>query len=198
MINNLLKSRRSIRHYLNSLVEKDILDALLEAATWAPSAHNKQPWRFVVIRNNKQKEKLARAMGDRLRSDRTNDGDDLESIDKDVNRSINLITRSPVVIVVCYSLIDMDVYPDKHRSDAEKIMAIQSTAMAAQNLMLAAHDLKIGTCWRCAPLFCDDAVVEVLKLPEDWHPQALVTMGYYKETPKTPSRLDLNEVIKWM
>ncbi|HCU98216.1 MAG TPA: nitroreductase [Chloroflexi bacterium] len=198
LIENNLKSRRSIRRYLTDSVCNKILFRLLESATWAPSAHNRQPWRFVVIKQNSKKEDLAYAMGDRLRADRSKDGDNMEIIEKDVTRSINLIVNSPVVIIVCYSMIDMDKYSDESRSYAEKIMAIQSTAMAVQNLMLAAHAEGLSTCWRCAPLFCADTVVNILDLPEDWNPQALITMGYPNETPKVPTRLNLSEVTEWM
>ena len=198
MFEHVLKSRRSIRRYLTDPVQNDVLDKLLEAATWAPSAHNKQPWRFAVLQDDFQKENLANAMGTRLRLDRTNDDDDSEIIERDVAKSIKLIVGSPIVIVVCLSMSDMDVYVDEHRSNAELMMAVQSTAMATQNLLLAAHAMGLGACWRSAPLFCTDTVIDALKLPQNWHPQALVTLGYPDEDGKTPSRLSLSEVTKWL
>ena len=70
--------------------------------------------------------------------------------------------------------------------------------MAVQNLLLAAHAMGLGACWRCAPLFCGETVIDTLKLPQHWHPQALVTLGYPDEDGKTPSRLSLSEVSKWL
>ena len=198
MFERVLKSRRSIRRYLTDPVQDDALHKLLEAATWAPSAHNKQPWRFAVLQDTCQKENLANAMGDKLRFDRTNDGDDPEIIERDVSKSRKLIEGSPIVIVVCLSMSDMDVYVDEHRSNAELIMAVQSTAMAVQNLLLSAHEMGLGACWRCAPLFCAETVIDTLKLPQNWHPQALVTLGYPDEDGKTPSRLSWQEVTKWL
>ena len=85
------------------------------------------------------------------------------------------------------------------RSNAEFLMAVQSTAMAVQNLLLAAHAIGLGACWRCAPLFCAETVIDTLKLPQNWHPQALVTLGYPDEDGKTTSsRLSLSEVTKWL
>lgn len=72
----------------------------------------------------------------------------------------------------------MDRYPDDKRNATEHTMAIQSTALAAQNLLLAAHHEGLGACWLCAPLFCPDVVVQTLDLPADWEPQALITLGY--------------------
>ena len=71
----------------------------------------------------------------------------------------------------------MDVYPDARANQAEWIMAVQSVALACQNLLLAAHAAGLGACWMCAPLFVPDSCVRVLALPEDWQPQALITLG---------------------
>ena len=93
-------------------------------------------------------------MGDRLRVDRLADGDDPQAIDKDVANSRARIVAAPAVIAVCFTLADMDRYADARRAEAERLMAVQSTAMAAQNLLLLAHAEGLGACWMCAPLFC--------------------------------------------
>jgi F420 biosynthesis protein FbiB-like protein len=80
------------------------------------------------------------------------------------------------------SMMDMDRYPDERRQDNEWLMAVQSTAMAGQNLLLAAQAEGLGACWMCAPLFCPDVVKHTLALPADWQPQGLVTCGYPAET----------------
>jgi nitroreductase len=61
-------------------------------------------------------------------------------------------------------------------------MAIQSVAMAAQNLLLMAHVEGLGACWLCAPLFCQETVREALGLPDDYEPQGLIALGYPDET----------------
>ncbi|MER3514270.1 MAG: nitroreductase, partial [Chloroflexota bacterium] len=162
--------RRSIRRYRPEPVPQGLIVRLLEAACWAPSAHNRQPWRFAVIADAEVKERLARAMGARLRADLERDGLPSEVIEKDVARSYARITGAPVVILVALTLADMDVYPDPQRSQAEWTMAVQSVAMAVQNLLLAAHAEGLGACWMCAPLFCPGAVKAALDLPEDWQP----------------------------
>jgi coenzyme F420-0:L-glutamate ligase / coenzyme F420-1:gamma-L-glutamate ligase len=95
------------------------------------------------------------------------------------------------------SMADMDRYPDRARQHNEWTMAVQSTAMAGQNLLLAAHAAGLGACWMCAPLFCPDAVREVLELPESWQPQGLVTLGYPAEE-REKSRLPLAERVLWL
>ena len=177
----LAHGRRAIRRYSDQPVPPDLLNQLLEIATWAPSAHNRQPWRFAVLEAPASKETLARAMGQRLRADRTADGDPPDVIGRDVARSFARITGATVLIVVCLSLTDMDSYPDGRRSQAERTMAVQSVAMAAQTLWLAAHAAGLGACWLCAPLFVPQLVQQTLSLPPDWEPQGLLTLGWPAE-----------------
>src|SRR3990172_10873852 len=117
-------------------------------------------------------------MVERLRADRTRDGDPPDAIERDVKRSYERIVNAPLVIVTCLSMRDMDRYPDERRASAERTMAVQSVAMAVQNLLLAAHAEGLGACWMCAPLFCPDTVREAMGLPEDWEAQAVITLGY--------------------
>jgi nitroreductase len=88
----------------------------------------------------------------------------------------------------------MDQYPDERRRTAERIMAIQSTAMAMQNLLLAAHAEGLGACVMCAPLFCAPTVAAALGLPEGWEPQSLVTLGPPANDGKERPRLPLNKI----
>jgi F420 biosynthesis protein FbiB-like protein len=177
-----LIDRRSIRRYQPEPIPPELIERLLTAASWAPSAHNRQPWRFTVLTEVEIKHRLATAMGARLRADLTADRAPAEVIEKDVGRSYQRITSAPLLILLCLTMVDMDAYTDAARQDKEWLMAVQSTAMAGQNLLLAAHALGLGACWMCAPLFCPDAVKEVLSLPTDWEPQALITVGYPAES----------------
>jgi F420 biosynthesis protein FbiB-like protein len=192
-----LVTRRSVRRYEPTPVSTELINQILTAATWAPSAHNRQPWRFVVMTNAAVKERLALAMGRRLREDMTADHVPHEVIEKDVNRSYHRITAAPALILICLTTADMDSYPDQKRARNEWLMAVQSTAMAGQNLLLAAHQSGLGACWMCAPLFCPDVVKKALDLPQDWEPQGLVTMGYAAET-KQKIRRPLSESVLYL
>jgi len=195
-IHDSLFQRRSIRRYRVEPVPHVLVEAVLDAAIWAPSAHNRQPWRFAVIETQAQKEQLAQAMGNRLRRDLQSDGVSPELIEADAGRSYSRITNAPVVIVLCLSMVDMDVYADEKRNHNEYIMALQSVAMAGQNILLAAHDLGLCACWMCAPLFCPDVVKVALSLPDDWQPQALLTIGHPAET-REKTRKPLETSVLW-
>jgi F420 biosynthesis protein FbiB-like protein len=144
------------------------------------------------------KSRLARVMGERLRADRTRDGDRLDDIEADVARSRSRIEGAPVVLVVALTMRDMDRYADERRAEAERTMAVQGVATAVQNIMLLAQALGLGSCWMCAPLFCPDAVRSNLALPDDWEPQALVTLGYAASLGRERARLSPDEIIAWI
>jgi F420 biosynthesis protein FbiB-like protein len=184
----LVQTRRSIRRYTAQPVPPELVERLLTAAVWAPSAHNRQPWRFATLSRPEAKSRLAQAMGAQLRADRLADGDPLEAVEADASKSQARIEGAPVVVAVCLTLADMDRYPDARRAQAEYLMAVQSVAMAVQNLLLAAHAEGLGACWMCAPLFCGEAVRAALDLPADWQPQALVTLGWPASQGKPASR----------
>ena len=192
----LIRERRSLRRFRSQPVPPPLIETLLEAATWAPSAHNRQPWRFAVIQSEGAKMLLAREMGARLRRDLQADGLPGEAIEADVGRSYQRITAAPLLILLCMSLSDMDVYSDQRRNDHETVMAQQSAAMAGQNLLLMAAGLGLAACWMCAPLFCQDLVAAVLNLPSDWRAQGLITVGYAAEE-RQRSRDDWKAKTAW-
>jgi F420 biosynthesis protein FbiB-like protein len=193
---NIVFHRRSIRRYRLEPIPRQMVEQLLKAAIWSPSAHNRQPWRFAVVETQAQKERLAQAMGARLRSDLQADGAPEQVIEADAGRSYARITSAPVLIILCLSMVDMDVYTDAKRSQNEYLMAVQSVAMAGQNILLEAHYLGLGACWMCAPLFCPDVVRDALVLPDDWQPQALLTVGYPAET-REKTRKSLEASVMW-
>lgn len=188
-----MEERRSVRRYLPTAVPTELIDRLLYLGTCAPSAHNRQPWRFVVLRSHGTKAKLATAMGDKLRRDREADHDNADSIEADVARSYARITSAPAIILLCLTMEDMDRYREDTRNTHEHHMAIQSVAMAGQNIMLAAHAAGLASCWMCAPMFCPDIVRNTLKLPEHWIPQGMLTLGYAANNGKPFQRKPQNE-----
>lgn len=190
------RSRRSIRRYSETPVSDDVLDKLLTAAIWAPSAHNRQPWRFCVVRSATVKQRLSERMAAAWRTDLSQDGADPAYIERRIAISHARLTGAPVLIVPCVTMEEMDVYPDVARNHAERTMAVQSVALACQNLLLAAHAAGLGSCWMCAPLFTPALVCDALDLPETWEPQAILTLGYPAEE-KQKERAPLSQRVVW-
>lgn len=179
----LIRGRRSVRRYRPDPIARSLLEGLLTAAVWAPSAHNRQPWRFCVVTAQAAKDDLSDRMGTRWRADLSADGVDTAFIERRVRISHARITGAAALVAVSVSMEEMDDYPDRRRQEAEWMMAVQSTALACQNLLLAAQQFGLAACWMCAPLFVPDLVRQSLDLPESWHPQALITLGYAAEDP---------------
>jgi len=194
-VHDLLRSRRSIRNFRPGAPAAETLDRLFASAAAAPSAHNRQPWRFVVIEDAGAKATLARAMGDRLAADRRRDHDAEDAIARDVARSFARMTGAPVLILVCLTLEHADVYPDGTRCNAEFLMAVQGTAMAAQNLLLAAQAEGLAACWMCAPLFCPDVVQGALGVADHWQPQGLIALGLAADAGRDRLRRPLSDFV---
>jgi coenzyme F420-0:L-glutamate ligase/coenzyme F420-1:gamma-L-glutamate ligase len=197
-LHSFLRSRRSIRQFAPAGVEEDLLRRILLTATFAPSAHNRQPWRFAVVSGAKMRAALADTMAERFRQDLERDGMPSDQVQLRVDRSRARIGAAPVAIVLCMDLSEMDQYPDPARAESERTMAVQSTANAGVLLLLAAHAEGLGAVWNCAPLFAAAAVQRTLDLPETWEPQALLMMGHPAETPSARPRKALREVAVFL
>jgi nitroreductase len=153
--------RRSIRRFKKEEVNDKLIGLMLYAATHAPSAGNTQEWEFIVVRDEKQKNKLAVAALHQ-----------------------NFIAEAPVVIVVC---ADLEKIGLKYGKRGEFLYFAQDTATAVQNILLSAHALGLGSCWVGA--FDEEHVKEILKLPENLRPVAILPVGYPAEEPEMPERI---------
>ncbi len=195
-LHHFLRTRRSIRRFKSDPIPDSIIEDILTTATFAPSAHNRQPWRFSVVTDAAQpiKEKLADEMIKKFQQELENDALPPEEISKRVERSKDRILSAPVVIVLSVDMSNMDIYPDKHRRKAEYIMATQSVANAGMQLLLASHAEGLGSVWVCSPLFAQKTVQDVLNLPKTWEPQAMYFLGYPIETPQARERKLIKEI----
>ncbi|MEW6566945.1 MAG: nitroreductase family protein [Chloroflexota bacterium] len=193
----LLASRRSIRRFAPDPIPDSVVEGLLLTACRAPSAHNRQPWRFVVVRQGERRARLVEAMARRFRADLEADRLAEDEIERRVRTSRERLLAAPVAIIVCVSMAEMDRYPDARRQAAERAMAIQSVALAGGHLLLAAHAAGLGACWLCAPLFVPEVVRETLDLPPDWEAQGLILVGKPAEPGLDRGRKPLSQVMAW-
>lgn len=183
-----LGGRRTVRLYKPDPVPADTVRILLDAAVQAPSGHNAQPWRFVILNSDGLRQRLTTAMSRRWERDMRAAGLDEKVIQAELRFSTRRFTTAPLLVLPCLTMDDMDRYPNRAGRQAEHAMAIQSVAAAVQNLLLAVHALGLGACWCCAPLFCQALVRRILGLPATWEPQALITIGFPGHAPPVPPR----------
>jgi PPOX class probable F420-dependent enzyme len=189
------RGRRSVRAYQDRPVPREALEAMLEAARWAPSPHGRQPWRFVVLTRAEGKRELAQAMGEEWQRTLEMDREPAEIVALRLAKSRERIERAPALILACLYLEDLDRYPDADRQRAEEVMAIQSLGAAVQNMLLAAYTLGLDTGWMCAPLFCPDTVRAALGLDATQLPHALLTIGYLAQEPKRRPHRPVSELV---
>jgi len=164
-----IRTRRSIRRFTGEDVEPEVVEELIDAARWAPSAGNLQPWEFVVVRRPELKMALARAaLGQ------------------------GFIAEAPVVVVVCADQFrSASVYGERGSS----LYCIQDTAAAIQNMLLAAHARGLGTCWVGA--FREGEVGRLIGVPPGVRPVAIIPVGHPAERPRAPPRRGLREIIHY-
>ncbi len=194
-LHNFLRTRRSIRRFKPDPVPDSVIQNILATATFAPSAHNRQPWRFVVITTQEIKENLAEAMAVDFERDLIRDGLSPEKIQAQIKRSKERITSAPVAILLCLDMSEMDSYPDEKRQHAEQTMAIQSVAAAGLQLLLAVHAEGLGGVWACWPLFAQETIQKILDLSELWEPQAMFFVGYPGDEPKNKEMKNMQSLV---
>jgi F420 biosynthesis protein FbiB-like protein len=190
-LHDAIRQRRSIRKYLPKEVPRELVLSLLDAAGWAPSAHNSQPWRFIIIENPEVKERLSKDLADAWAADLVKDG--LQVDPKLRSEREERFAKAPVVILACLTMEGLRKFPDAPRQGFERDLAVESLGAGLQNLLLAAHAAGLGACWFCAPAFAKDVVRKVLAIPPEVEPSALIMLGYPAEKAKTPSRKSLKD-----
>jgi len=191
----LVRERRTVRAYRPQDIELELVERAIEDACWAPSPHDTQPWRFVLISSEAERRCLAEAMGEKWQEDLSQDELSPRLIEGQLKGSRVRLSKARALLVVCMTQRDLDRYPDERRQAAERDMAVQSIGAAIQNLLLSLHLNGLGACWMCAPLFCPEIVRNALKLPDDWEPQALITIGRTIEAPPAPARHPLDDSV---
>jgi coenzyme F420-0:L-glutamate ligase / coenzyme F420-1:gamma-L-glutamate ligase len=194
-----LEARRSIRAFRDRPVPRDLLDGLVTAACLAPAPHHARPWRFAVVDGAAAKQALAEGMGERWRRDLSGDSVAPERVDALVSASRRKLTGAPALVLGCLTWEGLDRYPDDARRRAEWGMALLSLGAAVENLMLAAADVGLASCWVAAPIFCPKEARDALALAEEWLPHALVMVGWpdpsYTGRARPPVALD--ELRTW-
>jgi nitroreductase len=161
-----IKTRRSVRSFKADAIPDDVLERVLDAARIAPSGSNRQPWRFIVIRDPALKVRLVPSChGQRF------------------------IATAPIVIAACGRYIDFD------RGDwmGDSSMLVDVT-IAIDHLILAARAEGLGTCWIGS--FNNDQLKALLDVPDGWEIVALTPLGYPDGEPfvETADRKPLSEI----
>ena len=166
----ILFERYSCRSFYPDPIPEEDLRWILEAARWAPSAGNLQPWHFYVVRQKALKKLLAQAAWNQ-----------------------NFIVQAAVVIVVC-AIPEQSGWHYGERG--RNLYVYQDTAAAVQNILLAATGLGYGSCWVGA--FDEEAVRQILQLPAQQRPVAIIPIGKGPAVHHRTDRYPINQVVTFL
>lgn len=197
-LHEFLRTRRSVRRFRPEPVPETVIQRILTTAAHAPSAHNRQPWRFVVICSSDVKTRLATLMAVDFERDLVRDGTAPDEITRLIDRSTARLQAAPLVVVTCLDTSQINAHPDPDRELAERIMAVQSVSAVGLQLLLAAHAEGLGGVWVCSPLFTPATVRSVLDLPETWDPQGMFYLGYAAAVPPPRARVPVAEISRFL
>ncbi len=190
-IHVLLRSRRSVRRFKSKPVPVSVIDRILETARYAPSAHNLQPWRFVMVVGASSRKRLGEALTAKMSADMTAAGAPESEIRTREERSQRRLKEAPVAILLC-----RDTTAVRTQEPEEVTMAIQSVAACGLQLLLAAQAEGLGGNWICWPLYAQEAARKALDLPLNWEPQGMFILGYADAEPKEKFLKPLQEMIR--
>lgn len=207
MIEELMRTRRSVRRYRDEAPSRALIERVLDSAVTAPSASNRQPWRFHVITDRRVVDEMAAAVADRVGQLEAHVTPALLDRFREYGDYFTRFTEAPVVIALLYrptfTMLHTlgDQLPEDERDElrlVETDSALFSTALAAQNLMLAAHALGLGSSCMTGPLFAREALHRILSLPTALRIAALLPIGFPAEVPASPGRKTAERVTKWV
>ena len=182
-----ISRRRSIRRFKPTPVAKELIEKVLAAAVLAPSAKNRQPWRFVVLRGA-AKDKLARLMVE---------GADLAEARGDkpasCRNSARIVAHAPATILVFNPAHEHEgLFSDHVIYNAPDI---QSIGGMVQTMLLAAEDLGLGSLWICDILYAYAPIRDWLGRREEM--VTAVSLGYADEAPPARPRMSWREITEW-
>jgi nitroreductase len=202
-------SRRSVREFTDQPVGRELLEQLLLAATSAPSASNRQPWRFAVVTDKALRTRIAEAV--RLRAEemkaiirRGHHADDFGSYGDFFHEPL---ASAAVIVVPQYRehpdlianlLASGGAEPGRFHTAGAMRAELCSTSAAAMNLLLAAHAHGLGGVWMAGPMIARDAIGELLKIEPPWNMVGAVALGHpARPAPVQQPRKSLERVVQW-
>lgn len=161
-------ARRSIRKFQEKEIPEELLQKLMDALIWAPSAGNLQSRKFFFVRDARLKKQLATvALGQKF------------------------IAEAPLAIVCC---TDSDIGL-RYGERGVNLYSIQDVAASIMGMMLVAHENGLGTCWVGA--FDEPMVAELMGLPRRLRPVAIVPTGYPARIPKPTPRVTRAQAVEF-
>jgi len=183
-----IAQRRSIRRFKPDLIPEDVLHTILDAGIQAPSGKNKQPWRFVIVKED-QRHEMVRILKEGIAKAKANGMDPGSS-----EYTARIMQSAPVSVFVFYSDGQSPWLPHSIDQMIDEVVDIQSIGAAIQNMLLAAQELGVGSLWICDVFYAYVALSDWLG--EKGQMIAAVSFGYPAESPAARSRKSYGELVR--
>lgn len=190
-----IKDRRSIRKFDGREVPRELLDEIVAAGLCAPSAKNRQPWRFVVVTGTAKADALSTMERGLEREKREPFLTDSAGNLADAEHTLKVMRQASAVIFIVNTLgaelsrvlmVDERVY---------EICNAQSIGAAVQNMSLTAVELGLGSLWVCNTFFAQRELNEWLNT--DGELFAALAVGYAAEAPAQRPRKPVDNTVEW-
>ena len=202
-----MNSRRSVRQFKPDRPPKDTVERLIEAAITAPSASNKQPWRFLAVANREVIARLAAAVREAVDRIAHHIEPAFEESFRAYGDYFTRFVEAPIVMVLLFRSMAVLSHLVGQRLPAEgrdRMVAMErdtgltSASLAMQNLLLMAHAMGLGASAMTGPLAASDRIREILGIQPSWHVVAFIPLGYPDEDPAATPRKPVGQVLKWI
>jgi nitroreductase len=179
---SVIRTRRSVRVYKGGKVSDRQLETILEAARWAPSGANTQPWEFVVTRDRKKMKRVREIYANEWKQRKLEDPIHYKGLKKDYVGDVS------VLALVCGDPRTKEVYlTTRQPADREKLFQA-SIANAVQQVMLAAASMNLGTVWVSVREEVEPELRELFKVPQELRLLWVVPIGHARSWPKAKPR----------
>lgn len=205
-LEELIRSRRSIRRYKPEAPPRETIERLIAVASLAPSASNKQPWRFFATDDRSTIDRMAAAVQESVERVAAHVDDRLMGAFREYGDYFVRFRDAPVVVVAAFremAVLSHMLDGQVDEGDRSCIAALEfnsgivSASLALQNLMLYAHSLGLGSSSMTGPLLASPAIKAILGIPASWNIAAVVPVGFPAEAPAPTTRKPVEDVVRW-
>lgn len=175
-----IKNRRSIRKFKNTDIARELIEELIDSARLAPSAKNRQPWKFVIVKDN-IKNQISKIM---IENEETLERKECGN-NSSVKQTAKVIKNAPILILVLKQFDD-----DWTTGD------LLSIGGAIEHICLQSTALGLGSLWIRDMVYVQKKIARLIN-HEDMEVISAISIGYAAESPEQRSRKKLDEVLEW-
>lgn len=205
MLYDLMRKRRSIRRFKNRVPSREQLEQIIAAAITAPSASNKQPWKFLLVSNRLMIDQAAALVEQEIERLTPLLSATLRRGFSEYAGNFTAFAGAPTLIIPIYRVFPLlsQLFAEaraEEEATARKLegdSALISVACAIQNMLLVIEEMGLGACCMTGPLLAANSLAGLFRVPAGWEIAAVIPLGYPDETPALTTRKALELNIKW-